>query len=162
MVTRANLLRGRVGGKQALRPPWAIEEQQFVDLCSRCDKCIEACPESIIKRGGAGFPEIDFQLGECTFCAECLAVCKDKALIKKSEDALAWNIKADIDKESCLVTAKKVMCQICGEQCELRAIRFQPALGGLFLPSLDQDICNGCGACIAPCPVKAINTIEDS
>ncbi|MBF0446179.1 MAG: 4Fe-4S binding protein [Magnetococcales bacterium] len=45
----------------------------------------------------------------------------------------------------------------CRDQCEPRAISFNPVIGGLSPPILDSDLCNGCGACIAPCPSKAIN-----
>ena len=35
------------------RPPWAIEESQFLALCQRCDRCRQACPRGLIK-GAAG------------------------------------------------------------------------------------------------------------
>ena len=31
-----------------LRPPFAQDELEFLLLCSRCDKCIEACPHDVL------------------------------------------------------------------------------------------------------------------
>lgn len=31
------------------RPPWAIEESQFLSLCSRCGDCFEACPNGLLR-----------------------------------------------------------------------------------------------------------------
>ena len=53
------------------RPPWALNEFLFVDQCTRCNECITACEEEIIIRADGGFPEIDFNRGECTFCELC-------------------------------------------------------------------------------------------
>ncbi|CDL36752.1 4Fe-4S binding domain protein [Citrobacter freundii] len=37
------------------------------------------------------------------------------------------------------------------------AITFRPTLSGIYQPQLDNQDCNGCGACVAICPVSAIN-----
>jgi len=49
-----------------------------------------------------------------------------------------------------------VVCRSCGEACEAAAIRFRPRLGGAAVPEVDEGKCTGCGACMAPCPAKAI------
>ncbi|EBZ8115558.1 4Fe-4S dicluster domain-containing protein, partial [Salmonella enterica subsp. enterica serovar Typhi] len=36
------------------------------------------------------------------------------------------------------------------------AITFRPTLSGIYQPQLDSQACNGCGACVAICPVSAI------
>jgi ferredoxin-type protein NapF len=49
-----------------------------------------------------------------------------------------------------------VVCRSCGEVCDEGAIRFPLQRGGTAQPTLDPDTCNGCGGCIAVCPVDAI------
>ena len=57
--------------------------------------------------------------------------------------------------ENCLAYGNTV-CRSCAEACEPGAIRFRPRLGGAALPEVDAAVCTGCGACVAPCPAKAI------
>lgn len=155
-VSRKQFLRGDWSGKQSfVRPPWLINEAEFIENCTRCDECIQACPEQIIIRGQGGFPELDFSRGECSFCADCTAHCPEKLFRTSGHEAdTAWSIVAVIT-DSCL-TLNGVVCRTCAEQCEERAIRFQPMVGGVFQPQLDTSLCTGCGACFQPCPVKAI------
>lgn len=56
---------------------------------------------------------------------------------------------------ACL-TKQGVACQSCHDACPQDAIRFRPRAGGPFLPEVDETLCNGCGACVAPCPAEAI------
>jgi ferredoxin-type protein NapF len=53
-----------------------------------------------------------------------------------------------------------VVCEACGDACPECAIRFALRRGGPPLPSLDQDRCTGCGACVPICPVGAISLTE--
>ncbi|MCP4001887.1 MAG: 4Fe-4S dicluster domain-containing protein [Gammaproteobacteria bacterium] len=48
-------------------------------------------------------------------------------------------------------------CRICGNLCELNAIRFIQAEGQLPVPVIVADECTGCGDCLGICPVDAID-----
>jgi ferredoxin-type protein NapF len=50
----------------------------------------------------------------------------------------------------------RVVCRSCGEACDAGAIRFRLAPGGVSTPQVLPDACNGCGDCVAACPVHAI------
>ena len=136
-----------------MRPPWALPEAEFIDHCTRCNDCLKACPTSILVTGDGGYPTVDFSRGECNFCGDCVTHCQPRALRREPEQA-AWTQKATIG-EDCL-PRQGVECRVCGDFCAVRAIRFAPRLGGSPLPEIDTEICTGCGACVAPCPVTAI------
>ena len=150
--SRRAFLRGDIRATpKTRRIPWAVEA--FTELCQRCDECITACEEKILVRGDGGFPDIDFKLGGCTFCGACARACKHGAIYDTGLPA--WNLKAGIGA-TCL-EAQGITCRACGEACDARAIRFFPRVGGGAELRLNQDICTGCGACLAVCPVNAVN-----
>ncbi len=133
--------------------PWALAEDEFLARCTRCNACVDACPEHIVIRGSGGFPEVDFAKGACTFCGRCADACVPRALERTTGEP--WALKATIG-EGCLARAR-VVCRSCGERCEARAIRFALTVGGVGEPVVDRDRCTGCGACVAVCPVSAID-----
>lgn len=121
--------------------------------CTRCDACVQQCPQGILLRGDGGFPEVRFNAQGCTECAICVSACQDSALQRRA-GALPWTWKP-VFAAHCLA-ARRVECRVCAEQCPHSAIRFTPTLGAVAQPRLLPDACTGCGACIAPCPVQAI------
>lgn len=154
-VARRGFLRGRFRQVAKVpRPPWALPHGAFEAACTRCDDCVRACPTRVIAKGDGGYPTLDFHQGECTFCGDCVSACKPAALVREA-DAVPWSLKAVIS-EGC-ITRQGVECRICGENCEVSAIRFRPTLGGISTPQLDDNVCTGCGACVAPCPVGAVS-----
>ncbi|WP_327516816.1 ferredoxin-type protein NapF [Cognatazoarcus halotolerans] len=152
-LARRAFLRGRTL-QQALRPPGALSESEFIERCTRCDDCLKACPSGVIVRGHGGFPELSFKSGECTFCAECIKACRPAALA--SQDAPASLPYRARIADSC-IAFQGIECRVCGERCPSAAIRFRPRVGGAAFPELIADRCTGCGACEAPCPAGAIS-----
>jgi ferredoxin-type protein NapF len=152
-VSRRGFLRGRPRPKAEIRPPWALAEAAFIDRCTRCNDCLPACAQAILIAGDGGYPTVDFSRAECTFCGECVKVCRPQALLRDN-DRTPWAIKALIS-DLCLAR-RGVECRVCGDFCDVRAIRFTPRLGGSPLPEIATEQCTGCGACLAPCPSQAI------
>lgn len=134
--------------------PWVNNESVLTNNCTRCGDCISQCPEKIIKVGSGGFPFIDFNLGECTFCKACADVCSQPVFSSTLDEP--WQIIACV-KESCLANSG-VYCRSCAEVCPEQALTF--AVGISALPKINMNQCNGCGACVAPCPVNAISVEE--
>ena len=151
-LNRMQFLRGQFNGESPLRPPWAVEETRFIELCERCDNCIKVCHVNIIRSGSGGYPEIDFSHSGCDFCHACAQACASGALLKNSDHA--WSLKAHI-KSNCLVE-RGVICRSCGDVCEHRAISFRMRVGGSSSIELNTAACTGCGECVSLCPVQAI------
>ncbi len=155
---RTNLFNGRSGiSPNPIRPPWAIPETNFDEVCTSCGDCISACPQQIISFGRGKLPVVSLANAECTFCEECVNHCKAGSLNKASRSE-PWSHKAQISR-SC-ISFQGVTCRICGDACEQGAIRFTWQTGGLSFPELKSASCNGCGACIAPCPSRAIQLYQ--
>ncbi|WP_229744699.1 ferredoxin-type protein NapF [Neiella marina] len=152
---RRALFRGKVATAVIVRPPHALDENAFVDACTRCEKCIAVCPTNIIVKGSGGFPEIDFSAGaaECELCDKCVEACQDDALNAANEPIWRWQLT--LDEQTCLAY-QGVACRSCGEYCADSAILFRPQIGGQFTPELVSEACTGCGACIHPCPTNAL------
>ena len=76
-------------GPKLLRPPGALDELEFLTKCTRCDKCMRACPENAILKAGpsAGLglntPYLDPRSIPCFLCTTlpCIAECDDEALV---------------------------------------------------------------------------------
>jgi ferredoxin-type protein NapF len=159
ILSRRNLLRGRwQQGEPAVRPPWIISESVFINGCTRCNACIDACETGVMVSGAGGYPELDFSRAECSFCGRCAQVCQ--AALFDKEQPVPWRYKADIGA-SCL-TNRNVECRVCLESCEISAIKFKLKAGRVAQPLLNTEVCNGCGACVSSCPVKAISVGEQT
>lgn len=152
-LSRRRFFGSRLPRVAPFRPPWSLPERDFVDVCSRCDDCLARCPTGLLKRGNDGFPVADFAAAACTFCAECAAACAAGAIAPAVVQP-PWPFTVRID-DACLAH-QRVECRVCGEACDLSAIRFVPVVGGVSLPHIDDAACTACGACLLPCPVGAI------
>lgn len=150
--SRRRLLFGRPSAPDPVRPPWSAADR-LTDLCSRCGACAAACPEGLIRPGDGGFPELDFSRGECSFCRACGQACPVPAIFDFSAPR-PWDAAAAIG-EACLAR-HGIHCQTCRDICPETAVRFHLALGRPPQPALDDQVCTGCGACVAACPGQAI------
>jgi len=158
-VSRRRFLGGRKPGPAPFRPPWSVAEARFANTCTACDDCLKACPTGLLQRGEGGLPVADFSAAACTFCGDCARACTTGA-IGRDTAAAPWAFGIAI-ADGCLA-AQNVECRVCGEACDVSAIRFRPRIGGVPLPAVDNTACNGCGACLAPCPVSAVQRVASA
>ena len=93
-----------------LRPPGAVTERQFLQDCTRCDKCIHACPKDAIvkapKKFGflvMGTPYIDPIKNPCVMCDDlpCISACPDSALLPVDSPGEVNMGYAILDKKKC-------------------------------------------------------------
>jgi ferredoxin-type protein NapG len=134
-----------------LRPPGAVSEAEFLARCTRCDRCIEACPPHAIAKAprvfgaAAGTPWIDPSNEPCRLCTDfpCIPACPTGALVDEG-DAMgtAW-----IQAHDCL-NALGSTCRTCQEQCPIEgAVTFVGSM-----PKISTNLCVGCGICHYACP----------
>ena len=156
-ASRRGFLRGRPRPKAEIRPPWALPETDFVDRCTRCGDCLSACPQKILVAGDGGFPDRRFQPATNVLSA---------AIARPHASRWRWSAPKDCRRgrtrqlvgDACL-PKRGVECRVCGDFCDVRAIRFAPRLGNSPLPAIDNALCTGCGACVGPCPTAAIRIL---
>ncbi len=74
---------------QRLRPPGALQEEQFLAACIKCGQCVQVCPVAAIRLAdldegfGVGVPYIDARAQACDFSCDglqCVLACPTGAL----------------------------------------------------------------------------------
>ena len=132
-----------------IRPPYS--QGADFSLCKECDgKCASVCEEGIIKIFKDGSPYIAFNGKGCNFCGDCAEACEYGVLDINKPARIEMTI--EINTEKCIAW-HNVMCFSCKEPCLENAIKFE----GLFRPTIDSSLCNGCGYCVSVCPSGAID-----
>jgi ferredoxin-type protein NapF len=153
--SRRFFLRARVPAPAVQRPPGALPEAAFVQVCTRCQACVQACPEGVLRLGDGGFPQVDFSQAGCTLCGGCVRACAPAAL-KPPAAFSGWVVQAGA---ACLA-AQGVACRLCGDGCDHAALRFPPRRGGVAVPVVQAQACTGCGQCLPLCPSRALSLLH--
>jgi MauM/NapG family ferredoxin protein len=167
-------------GPKLLRPPGALDEFEFLTKCTRCDKCMRACPENAITKAGPGAglalntPYLEPRSIPCFLCTTlpCVTSCEDEALIwprlVRSEGTALEGPKAvrmgiaRVKPRDCVTwgTMDRAAreCRICVDRCPYpeEALRIAPSVEGEAIghPVVDADHCTGCGLCVFACPAE--------
>ncbi len=152
--SRRRLFSGKIKAKQVMRLPWVINETAFTSGCNQCQDCMTACETNIIVKDELGFPKVDFTIGECSFCNQCIDVCQQPLFVSPSEDRKPWPMTLEIG-DKCLAK-NNIYCQSCRDECETNVIKFNYVNSSIPTPSLNDVDCIQCGACISSCPQSVI------
>ncbi|PJE78468.1 NAD(P)H-quinone oxidoreductase subunit I, chloroplastic [invertebrate metagenome] len=131
------------------RPPWSIEESEFLALCAQCHACIDACPQRLLKPSDEvdtrlkGRPVLDLSWGSCDFCGQCADVCTTNA-INKQQGKKAQAAPMLLGNCQNLLGMD---CNLCIEACPEQALIAQRQQH----PILNKSRCSGCGECVLSC-----------
>lgn len=157
-----------------IRPPFAIDELDFLLACTRCNACIKACNYDVIfplpaRRGAqvVNTPVLDLLNKACHLCEDwpCVQSCETGALnlplIKKDEQAESESeaqaqaipmpklARVTIDEKTCLPYAGPE-CGACRGSCPIPDAMIWTS----EKPAIDEAICSGCGLCRETCIVE--------
>ncbi len=156
---------------QALRPPAALDEAEFLSACVRCGLCVEACPYDTLKLARlfepvtTGTPYFDARAVPCEMCDDipCVVACPSGALDQGMTDIdqARMGVAVLIDHETCL-NYLGLRCDVCYRVCPLidKAITLElqhnqrTGKHAMFLPTVHSDSCTGCGKCEHACVLE--------
>lgn len=156
-----------------LRPPGAVEENDFLTKCIKCGLCVEACPFDtlLLAEPGSnkpiGTPYFIPREVPCYMCVDipCVPICPTDALDESLvTQAGKLNInKADmglaiIDEKAC-IAFWGIQCDACHRACPLidEAITIEykknerTGKHSFLTPKVHPDVCTGCGLCERAC-----------
>ena len=163
-------------GPRLLRPPGALDEFDFLVACTRCDKCVRACPQGSIFKAGpqavlaAGTPAMEPRIMPCFLCTDlpCVTACPEGALVWPKRRAAGRDLEgppavrmgtARVKRSRCLTYAREdrpaQSCRTCVDRCPYPgvAIRMgEPSPDGPAHPQVVEAFCTGCGLCTFGCP----------
>ena len=163
---------------EALRPPGAIAEKNFLGTCVRCGLCVRNCPYDTLQLARleqplpTGTPYFTARNIPCEMCEDipCVEACPTGALdpgLTDIDDA-RMGIAVLVDQENCL-NFLGLRCDDCYRVCPLigEAITIEwqhNARSGMhsrMLPTVHADACTGCGKCEYVCvlPEAAIKVL---
>jgi len=108
-------------------------------------------------------PVMNFDHGFCNFdCTLCTDVCPTDALKPLTVQA---KHKTQMGRvvfimHNCVVFTDETSCGACSEHCPTQAVKMVPYKGMLTIPSVNPDICVGCGGCEYVCPAVPFKAIH--
>ena len=155
----------------AIRPPGAIEEEDFLGACIRCGLCVRDCPYDILKLAkpedgiATGTPYFIARTGPCEMCEDipCVKACPTTALDKSltNIDDARMGLAVLIDHETCL-NFLGLRCEVCYRICPVidEAITLEllhnqrSGRHTMFLPTVHSNRCTGCGKCEKSCVLE--------
>jgi ferredoxin-type protein NapG len=163
---------------QALRPPGARTENDFLGACIRCGLCVRDCPFDTLKLATfnddvvVGTPYFTARDIPCEMCDDvpCVVACPTGALDPALTDIddSRMGLAVLIDEETCL-NLRGLRCDVCYRECPLieKAITLElrhnerSGMHTLFIPTINSDYCTGCGKCEQVCvlPEAAIKVL---
>lgn len=144
------------------RPPFALDESDFLAACTRCNACELACPYGIIfplstKTGIllARTPAMDLLNKACRLCPDwpCVNACPEQALnlpkVNRPLDELRM-AQVFVDEKLCLAHLKEQDCHHCLDRCPVsEAMDVDEGF-----PRIDVGYCVGCAQCLEACMVE--------
>lgn len=156
---------------QAIRPPGALAEGDFLGACIRCGLCVRDCPYDTLSLArpeapvATGTPFFTARSVPCEMCDDipCVKACPTGALNHSLTDIndARMGLAALVDHETCL-NFLGLRCDVCYRVCPVidKAITLEVVPNtrtgrhAMFLPTVHSDACTGCGKCEKACVLE--------
>lgn len=150
--------------QERIRPPGAPDDEAFLALCVKCQKCLMVCETGVIEGlalaeslAGMSTPVLNFDYSWCNFCGKCYGVCPTGALVAPDKAEGGIRGKAVVDRESCIAWSWNG-CTVCRDVCPYDAIEMDEKMR----PSVIAESCTGCGLCEMSCPNASVRSFGES
>jgi len=176
-ITQHAAQKARENSSRWIRPPFAIDELDFLLACDRCSDCMDACPQHIIfplsaKLGAKVFatPAMDLNNHGCHLCEDwpCVQACEKEALqLPKTQSnseqenseqkGERLELTEKLQPKIAIVSINKKTClPYSGPECG--ACRVCPVEGAMKWdmekPDINEEVCTGCALCREACIVE--------
>ena len=153
----------------ALRPPGAIEEDDFLGACVRCGLCVRDCPYDTLalaefgEEVATGTPYFIAREVPCEMCEDipCAAACPTDALSKELTDIRDADMGVAVftGMDTCYSTTGVAHCRACFLACPIKneAITMDRTESNgrwYFEPTVHSEKCTGCGMCEHACVTR--------
>ncbi len=160
----------------AIRPPGAIDEEEFLGACVRCGLCVRACPYDTLRLArfgeplATGTPYFVARDIPCEMCEDipCTAACPTDALSKDLTDIRDADMGVAVvsGTDTCFSITGIGHCQACYLACPIRdeaiTMEIKQEDGRIYFePTVHREHCTGCGKCEKNCilPEAAIKVL---
>jgi ferredoxin-type protein NapG len=162
---------------QAIRPPAALAEEDFLGACIRCGLCVQDCPYDTLhlaELGDAiaiGTPYFVARQTPCEMCEDipCVTACPTGALDHNlvDIDQARMGLAVVIDQEGC-IAFQGLRCEVCYNVCPIqdKAISLETrhntrtGMHAAQVPIVHSDACTGCGKCEQACILTGESAIK--
>ena len=146
-------------------PPGSLSIRDFYKRCTACQLCVTACPNKVLRPSTdlkhLMQPEMGFEDGYCRpECTKCSEVCPSGAIVRITpEEKTIYHVgTASVDRSLC-VAEKGTKCGNCARHCPVGAIQMVESHDGYMVPTVNTELCIGCGACENLCPSRPVSAI---
>lgn len=127
-----------------LRPPGAVKEEIFLERCTGCGDCLEACPHDAIQQLTSNETPVIFpEVSPCQLCEDfpCIGACETDALLPLTG---RLQVNMGVAKVLAKMCTAGNGCNACVSKCPTEAISMD---FGSFRINVDDTVCVGCGVC---------------
>jgi len=162
--------------KTKIVPPGAVSMKNISQHCTGCQLCVSECPNGVLRPSGDWtnmmMPISSYERGycrpECTRCSDVCPAGAIKPFAADHEEAKAVKASTKIGtavwvKENCIPLTDGKPCGNCQRHCPTGAITMVPSdpsnERSLKIPTINEEVCIGCGACENLCPSRPFSAI---
>jgi ferredoxin-type protein NapG len=160
----------------ALRPPGAVDEEDFLAACVRCGLCVRDCPYDTLRLAvlgeplATGTPYFVARDVPCEMCEDipCVVACPTDALTKELTDIKNADMGVAVvtGTDTCFSITGVGHCQACYLACPIKdeaiTMEMKQEVGRIYFePTVHRESCTGCGKCEKDCilPEAAIKVL---